>query len=161
MTNEQITARFQAAIDIVRDSGSLALRYFGEVDSLTVDYKGPQDMASEADREVENFIRGRLAELFPEDGFFGEEGGIVDSVDGSALWVVDPIDGTACFVSSIPVWCVSIAFMMDDEIELGVIYDPNANELFAARRGHGATLDDVDIQPSEAESFAEGTVGIG
>ena len=74
---------------------------------------------------------------------------------------MDPIDGTACFVNGIPAWCVSIALVVGSEIEIGVIYDPNTGELFAARRGHGATVNGLTMQPSPAAAFAEGIVGMG
>jgi myo-inositol-1(or 4)-monophosphatase len=51
--------------------------------------------------------------------------------------------------------------LVGGEIEFGVIYDPNVGELFAARRGHGATMNGAPMRPSTATSFAEGTVGIG
>ena len=115
-------------------------------------------MATAVDREVEELIRARLADSFPDDGFLGEEAG---GAPGEATWVVDPIDGTACFVAGIPVWCVSIAFVVGREIEIGVVYDPNADELFAARRGGGAWLDGTPLSPAPATSLADGTTGIG
>ncbi len=158
----QISERFSAAQAIVREAGDLAMGYFRDRDSLTVESKGPQDVVSEADRAVEAMILDRIAARFPADSALGEETGGPRSWDGATpLWVVDPIDGTACFVNGIPVWCVSIALVAGSEIEIGVVYDPNAGELFAARRGHGALLNGISMRPSTAASFAEGIVGVG
>ncbi len=158
MDDERLAARFLAAKEIAREAGLLALARFRDRDGLEVVRKGPQDEVSAVDREVERLVRDRLATRFPEDGFFGEEdgGSVADN-----LWVVDPIDGTACFVVGIPVWSVSIAYVVGREIEIGVVYDPNSDELFAARRGNGARLGDVPIRPRAATSFRDGTVGIG
>jgi myo-inositol-1(or 4)-monophosphatase len=162
MDDRQISKRFSAAQAIVREAGDLAMRYFRDRDSLAVESKGAQDVVSAADRAVEAMILDRIAARFPADSVLGEETGGPQSWDGATpLWVVDPIDGTACFVNGIPVWCVSIALVVSSEIEIGVIYDPNADELFAAHRGHGATLNGVPMRPSTATCFAEGTVGIG
>lgn len=162
MDEAQLLDRFSAAQAIVREAGDLAMQYFRNRDSLAVESKGPQDVVSEADRAVEAMIFDRIAKLFPADSLFGEEsGGPQDWSDVRALWVVDPIDGTACFVNGIPVWCVSIALVAGSEIEIGVIYDPNTGELFAARRGHGATLNGAPMRPSTAAGFAEGIVGMG
>ncbi len=160
MNDFDLDARFLAAQDVARDGGRLALRHFRNRDALTVEMKGAQDMVSKADREVEALIHGRLSMHFPGDGFLGEEGGASDGTSGG-LWVVDPIDGTAGFVVGIPVWCVSIAFVAGDEIEIGVVYDPNADEMFATRRGRGAGLNGAPIRASTAMSLDEGTVGIG
>jgi myo-inositol-1(or 4)-monophosphatase len=162
MDETQISERFSAAQAIVREAGNLALRYFRDRRSLAIETKGAQDVVSDADRAVEVTIFERIAARFPGDALLGEETGGLQSWDGATpVWVVDPIDGTACFVSGIPVWCVSIALVVGGEIEIGVIYDPNADELFAVRRGHGATLDGEPMRASPATSFTEGTVGIG
>ena len=108
-------------------------------------------------------IRARVAAAFPQDGFLGEESGEAAAAEGEAgaIWVVDPIDGTACFLAGIPTWCVSIALVSQDEIELGVIYDPNADELFAARRGEGARLNGSMLPPLRATRLADGLFGLG
>ncbi len=162
MNDREVDDRFNAAQMIAREVGALALQYFSRSVGLEVRIKGPQDIVSNADHDVEKLIRNRIEGLFPGDGFLGEESGstAVDS-DLPGLWVVDPIDGSACFVNSIPVWCVSIAFVVGCEIEIGVIYDPNANEMFASRRGSGAHLNGEQIRAGGQTRFDEGTVGIG
>ena len=162
MNDNGLEARFDAAREIARDAGGLALKHFVRRDTLKVETKGVHDLVSEADRDVEALISSRLMALFPDDGFIGEETGVgAGGVKAAGIWVVDPIDGTACFVNGMPSWCVSIAFLIGNDIEIGVIYDPNAEELFAARRGHGATLNDEPIRARKAECFEDGSVGIG
>ncbi len=162
MNDDGIEARFNAAREIARDAGGLALKHFRLRDTLKIETKGVHDLVSEADRDVEALISSRLLASFPDDGFIGEETGVkAAGVEADGTWVVDPIDGTASFVTGIPAWCVSIAFVVGNEIEIGVIYDPNAEELFAARRGHGATLNDRSILAGRADSFKDGRVGIG
>lgn len=162
MNDAELEARYEIAQTIAREAGELALTYFRRFDGLQVHKKGAQDMASEADVAVEALIRSRLAAQFPRDGFLGEEGGRSEGIGGDGgLWVVDPVDGTACFVAGIPVWCVSVAYVVGTEVTLGVVYDPNADELFAALGGSGATLNGKPIRPSDADSFADGMVGIG
>jgi myo-inositol-1(or 4)-monophosphatase len=55
--------------------------------------------------------------------------------------VFDPLDGTVSYLYGYPHWCVSVALEQDGETTVGVVYDPNRDELFAAVRGEGATLD--------------------
>ena len=159
MPTTALDLELAAACAVAREAGALALRRFRGRDRLAIERKGPQDLVSEADREVEALIRGRLATLFPADGFLGEEGGHAPA--GAATWVVDPIDGTWCFVNGIASWCVSLARVRERRIELGVIYDPCAGELFAARAGGGATLDGTPIRVAEARTLADGTVSVG
>ncbi|CAN5598806.1 hypothetical protein BH24CHL9_BH24CHL9_11030 [soil metagenome] len=113
--------------------------YYQRLGSLTITGKGRQDMASEADVDTEVLIRDHLAERFPGDAFLGEETGRGDVAGSRGIWVVDPIDGTQPFVSGMSSWCVSIAFVLDGQIELGFISSPARDELFIGRRGAGAT----------------------
>ena len=61
------------------------------------------------------------------------------------LWCVDPIDGTSNFVAGVPYFAISVAFIRQGVRELGVVYDPIANEMFTAQRGHGAHLNGVPL----------------
>ena len=154
--------RFRAAKEIAREAGRAALAYFRDPDALEVVSKGPQDFASQADGAVEKLIRDRVHELFPDDGFLGEEGGpAFDHRRASGVWVVDPIDGTANFVNRMPAWCVSIAYVREGRTEAGVVYDPNADEVFTARRGEGAFCNGTPMRCSPAHSLAQGAVGVG
>ncbi len=56
------------------------------------------------------------------------------------LWCIDPIDGTSNFVRGLPYFAVSVALIREGKSMLGVVYDPVANEMFAAERGRGAFL---------------------
>ncbi|MCB2054405.1 MAG: inositol monophosphatase [Geminicoccaceae bacterium] len=161
MSNGESALRLAAAEAVAREAGALALRYFRDRDRLVVEKKGAQDLVSEADRAVETAIRGRIGELFPDDGFIGEEHAPKPAAAGCGDWVVDPIDGTWCFLNGIGSWCVSIAYAREGTIETGVVYDPNAEELFAARRGNGATLNGRRITVADAHSFTDGTLSIG
>ncbi len=116
-----IADRYDLAATLIADAGALALGYFRDQASLEIASKGLQDMASQADLETERLIRDRIAETWPDDAFFGEESGGIAPVPGQGLWVVDPIDGTANFVNAIPMWCVSIAFVVDQVIEFGLV----------------------------------------
>ena len=149
MTPADLDAQLAAAVPIVRDAGQLALRYFRERDSLTIEHKGHQDLVSIADRSVEDFLRERLAEVFPGDAVLGEEGG---GSDGAArTWVLDPIDGTFNFLKGIPCWAVVAALVVDGEIVIGLTYDPVHDEMFTARRGGGAHRNGVPIRVSHNE----------
>jgi len=156
-----IAQRFEFAKTLVGDAGGLALEYFRNLGSLNIESKGLQDMASQADLETEQLIKTRIELAYPADAFFGEETGGVAADEGQGLWVVDPIDGTACFVAGIPMWCVSIAFVVNSRIEFGLVFDPVHDELFAAMRGCGATLNAKPISPASSTSLTDGRICMG
>jgi myo-inositol-1(or 4)-monophosphatase len=111
-----------------------------------------------ADREVETLIRTRVAERFAGDTVLGEEGGgdVSDNV-----WVVDPIDGTTNFMRGLPEFGVSIAFVSGGRTELGVIYAPALDALYAARRGGGATKNEQAIHVRSDATFDTAVVTVG
>ena len=145
--------RLLAAQAVAREAGAVASRRFVDK-SFKVGFKGPQDYLTEVDGETEELIAWRLLRAFPTDGFIGEETKPRSAGQGGAVWVVDPIDGTANFARGVAHFCVSIACVAAGEVEVGVIYDPMRDELFAARRGGGARLNGASISPSRAESLA-------
>ena len=153
--------RFEAAKALAYEAGDLARRRFLDRGSFTIKFKGPQDYLTEVDQEVETLIAGKLGRLFPGDGFIGEEGAGRDPMEGHPVWVVDPIDGTSNFAHGVPHFCISIAAVVGPEIELGVIYDPMVDELFAARRGAGATLNGVAMKAAATRHLKDATVEIG
>ncbi len=152
--------RLLAAQAVAREAGAKARRRFLDR-SFAVAFKGPQDYLTEVDGETEAFIAERLALVFPDDGFIGEESSARPAGAGGAVWVVDPIDGTANFARGVPHFCVSIACVADGRIEVGVIYNPMLDELFAARRGGGAWLNGAPMSPSSVTSLANSSVEVG
>ncbi|KZL12480.1 Inositol-1-monophosphatase [Pseudovibrio axinellae] len=152
--------RFLFATALVKRAGAFAHEYFLRLDTLNIESKGHQDMVSEADRDTEVLVRDAIAQAFPDDGIIGEEHG---AKEGSSeyTWIIDPIDGTANFVAGIPQWCVIIACVKNDEKHIGVIYDPCADELFAAQKGKGATLNGKSMSASNSASISDGSIGLG
>lgn len=137
------------AIAAARDAGAL-LR--GRLDTARkVEFKGTVDLVTDADRASEALIAARIRAAFPDHVIFGEEGtgGPSAGIDRSAyVWIVDPLDGTTNYAHGYPHFAVSIALEYAAETILGVVYDPMRDELYAAERGGGATLNDAPIAVS-------------
>jgi myo-inositol-1(or 4)-monophosphatase len=142
---------------IIRSAGAIALAGFNKRNTM-FQLKGPQDFLTETDGAVESHLRAEVAKAFPEDAFLGEETG---GQPGDNVWVVDPIDGTANFARGIPHYCISIAFVSGNEIELGAIYNPSLNDLYFARCGQGATLNGKPIRVATTSRFDAACVEFG
>ena len=152
--------RLLTAQAVAREAGVKARRRFLDR-SFTVAFKARQDYLTEVDGETEAFIAERLARVFPEDGFIGEESNAKPAGEGGAVWVVDPIDGTANFARGTPHFCVSIACVVAGRVEVGVIYNPMLDELFAAKRGGGAWLNGEPLSVSSVDTIANAAVEVG
>jgi len=144
---------------IAREAGALLMSYFDR--HIKIEYKGDVDLVTAADRASEKLIVERLQARWPEHGIVGEEGTRSD-VGADYRWLVDPLDGTTNFAHGYAVFCVSIALARkDDQLEAGVLYDPTRDELFAAERGQGATLNGKPMHVSKTARLAESILGTG
>jgi len=122
---------------IARGAGRIQMERRDE--SRSVEYKGDNDIVTDVDRLCEEYIVGELRKDFPGGEILAEEGG---GTGGGAMrrWVIDPLDGTVNYAHGFPFFAVAVGLEEAGEPVLGVIYDPNRDELFAAAKGAGATL---------------------
>jgi myo-inositol-1(or 4)-monophosphatase len=145
LNDAEIAHRLDAAEQIARRAGELALSFFLARDRLKISHKAAQDRVTEADRGVETLIRDAIIAEFPDDALMGEEHG--DRQGRSPyLWVIDPIDGTTPFLAGLADWCVSIAVAVEGEPVIGVIDAPRHRETWVAARGRGATVNGTTIR---------------
>ena len=70
-------------------------------------------------------------------------------------WVIDPLDGTVNYANGIPIFCVSIAMLVDGQPAVGVVHDPTRGETFAAAIDGAATLDARLIAVSDKERLGD------
>jgi myo-inositol-1(or 4)-monophosphatase len=147
----------ETAETAARAAGEIMNKYFGKI--LQVDETERFDIKLQVDKLCENEIIRIIKEKFPDHAIQAEESG--EQGDSEYRWIIDPLDGTVNFFCGIPVFCTSIALEKNNQPYLGVIYDPRCDELFAAEKGKGATLNGRPIHVSESSSLDELMVAIG
>src|SRR5690348_3856251 len=131
---------------------------------FSVREKGHADLVTEADLASQQEVRSYLLGRFPDHDFLGEEGGKGQPRPGPGApptWIVDPLDGTTNYVHDVPAYCVSVGLEVAGELVVGVIYDPRLDELFAAARGQGATLNGQPIRTSATGRLDEALLATG
>jgi len=134
------------ATTTAREAGAVLRAYYQR--GVVAEYKGEIDLITEADRASEALILDRIRAAYPDQAIWSEETG-VNHQPSRFQWIVDPLDGTTNFAHGFPAFSVTLARLADGELEFGVTYDPLRDELFAARRGHGAWLNDRAIHVSK------------
>jgi myo-inositol-1(or 4)-monophosphatase len=147
-----------AATEIAREAGQI-LRHFSDR-SVAVEYKGAFDVVTVADRASEELVIRRLRERFPSHSIIGEEGGSVDN-GSEYVWHVDPLDGTTNFAHGYPWFAVSIGLERNGEGIAGVVYNPVAEELYAAEKGSGSYLNNRRISVSSIGNLEKGLFATG
>jgi myo-inositol-1(or 4)-monophosphatase len=138
------------AVQIAHEAGMLLLEKFGR--HIAVSKKGDINLVTEADLASEALIVERIRSHYPKHAILAEESGVTE-VDGHTewRWIIDPLDGTTNYAHGYPCFAVTIAVEHNGEIVAGVTYDPTRDEMFAAERGQGATLNSRKIRVSETE----------
>jgi myo-inositol-1(or 4)-monophosphatase len=153
----ELSSIYQFAIQLGKDSGAILLRALesrrsGETPASTTDKLNAVDIITATDNEVEEFIHTAIKTHYPSHCFIGEEsyssGASRDYlVTNAPTWIVDPLDGTVNFTHAFPMFCVSIALVLNNRPIIGVVYAPLLNQLFTACAGQGAWLNESTRLP--------------
>ncbi len=149
------------AIETARDAGQVLLEKFGRKINITM--KGDINLVTEADLASEALIIERIKSYYPKHSILAEEAGnaVVMGGENTWKWIIDPLDGTTNYAHGYPCFCVTLALEHDGEVVLGVTFDPTRNELFAAERGRGASLNNKPIRVSETEEIGNALICTG
>jgi myo-inositol-1(or 4)-monophosphatase len=144
------------AIQTARDAGRVLAERFGR--NLRISNKGELDLVTESDLASERLIIDRIKTHYPRHTILAEESGInppaAEGAQSDWRWIIDPLDGTTNYAHGYPCFCVSMGLERNGTLELGVIYDPLRDEVFAAERGQGAALNGKSIHVSPTPTLA-------
>src|SRR6266550_8738478 len=127
---------------------------------MQVNQSTKHDIKLEIDVRAQELITQSLLKEFPQHALYGEEG-IVGDQSSQYQWVVDPLDGTVNYFYGIPHFCVSIALRFQDEIIVGVIYDPVRDEMWSGQKGESPRLNGHHFRVSARADLAEAVVSVG
>ena len=128
-------------------------------------FKADGSIVTEADHAMQQALQTALQSRWPEIAFLGEEMSQAEqehtlqtSLQG--VWIVDPLDGTSNFSVGVGYFAVSIALILNGQIELGLVYDPVRDECFTAQRGRGAKLNAAELTLAALHDVDKLTIGL-
>lgn len=146
--NNDILKLLEVATEAANKAAKLLASRFGTAMDVRLKPGGAHDLVTEMDLASEKLIQEVVRGHFVDAKFLGEEtGGNRDLTQ--LTWVVDPIDGTVNYAHGIPIWCVSIAAVANNQPIVGVIANPNVGELFTTAQGNGAFLNGKRLRVTE------------
>lgn len=127
--------------------------------------KADGSIVTEADYAMQQALQTALQSHWPQIAFLGEEMSAAEqecilNESQNGVWIVDPLDGTSNFSVGIPCFAVSVALILDGQIELGLVYDPVRDECFAAQRGQGARLNTTALSLDALRNINTMTIGL-
>lgn len=136
-------------------ASKVIIRDFGEVENLQVKKKGPKDFVTKTDKRVEKILIEELEKSKKNYSFITEESGMIKKSDTDNFWIIDPIDGTTNFLHGIPHFAISIALKKQNEITIGLIFDPIKGEMFYAEKNLGSFFNNRRIRVSKKNDLED------
>jgi myo-inositol-1(or 4)-monophosphatase len=158
VARDHLAAVRELAVEAARAGGAVLREAYGQVHSVR--YKGEVDLVTEVDVRAERTITGLIRDRFPSHQILAEEG-TVGGGDAAHRWVIDPLDGTTNYAHALPIFCVSVGYELEGRVAVGVIYDPNRDELFLAQAGQGATINGRPLAVSSVADLRRAVVATG
>jgi myo-inositol-1(or 4)-monophosphatase len=144
----------QIAIEAALEAGKYLKKNVGKIRHIERKEEQETNLVTEIDKNAEAMIIGRIKKHFPDHDFLGEESGAAE-IKSEYRWIIDPLDGTVNYTHGLSIFCVSIGLELKGEIVLGVVYDPNLDELFTSEKGKGARLNKKCIEVSKTSKLIE------
>ncbi len=150
----------ESVILLTKETGLFLKSMTGKITEGMIETKGQMDFVTDVDKKTEQLLLDGLALIIPESGFIAEEGTYTHR--GSVYnWIVDPLDGTTNFIHGVSPFCISIALMENEELVIGVIYDPIRDECFSAFKNGPARLNGKTFTTSKRNSLNQALVATG
>lgn len=114
--------------ELMTAAGERAMKYYRKVTPL---WKANKTYVTEADLEVQDFLKAELERRFPEDGLIGEENDLSkEASPGGRYWIIDPVDGTASFARGVPMWGIAVGLFSRTEALGGFFYIPTTGDFY-------------------------------
>ncbi|PLW91817.1 MAG: inositol monophosphatase [Marinilabiliales bacterium] len=135
-------------------AGAFLLESARKIQKSDIEVKGSNDFVTYVDKTAENMLLEELSSILPGSSFIAEESGISEK-RGEFTWIIDPLDGTTNYIHHVPLYSISIGLMKGDELVGGIIYEPNAKEMFHAVKGEGAFLNNSKIAVTQNPKMAD------
>ena len=139
-------------IEAAYDGAQITRSLIGKIEHIQK--KGEIDLLTEADLGSEKAIIQKIQNHFPDHSILAEESRPIRE-STKYQWIIDPIDGTTNFSHAINHYAISIALSVENTIVLGIVLNPETNELFTAVKGGGAFLNDQPIGVSKVNTVSD------
>ncbi|XP_060863301.1 inositol monophosphatase 1-like [Metopolophium dirhodum] len=149
---------YSQALKIVLEAGELLLKGFKSPKEISTK-KNDKDFVTQYDKLIEKTIIDNILQLYPNHKFIAEESAESNILTEEPTWILDPIDGTTNFIQGFPFCCISLALVIENDIIIGIVYNPIINQLFTAQKGEGAYLNNEKIQVSSTEDLQNAMFG--
>lgn len=121
--------KFDFAKSLIRTAGEFLKQHMNEPREITAK-SNFNDLVTDLDQKVQDFLVAAISQAYPEDSFFAEEDDQRSPICEGKVWVIDPIDGTNNFIAQKTDFAIVLAYYENGSGQFGLIYDVMADRLF-------------------------------
>ncbi|KQC12248.1 MAG: hypothetical protein APR63_03045 [Desulfuromonas sp. SDB] len=156
---ETLASLIAPVSQLIKSAGDVLIDKINSVSGVRE--KNKHDYVSDVDQYIEGYLQQKLEKLYPEIEFMGEELNKGNQDIQGLHWVVDPLDGTTNYLHKFPVYSISLALEMNEQVLLGMVYNPVNQNLYYGIKDQGAYLNDQPLQVSSRKRFTGGLYATG
>ncbi|MFI5255965.1 MAG: inositol monophosphatase family protein [Gemmatimonadales bacterium] len=142
------------AADVVREGGERR-------ESLVWESKSQFDFVSDVDRASEQALGEVVMQRHADASLLAEEGSPDAQTTRGLVFVADPLDGTTNFLHGVPWYAVSVAALVDGEVQAGAVINAATGALYTATLGGGARLSGAPMRVSSITDPSRALVATG
>jgi myo-inositol-1(or 4)-monophosphatase len=152
--NDDIAIKMEVAIAAAMRAGQELIDRFGDQVSI-IGKESARDIASEADFAAEDSAIEVVHSHYPNARILAEERGELGDCSAQDYWIIDALDGSVNYVHQVPLFCVSVAYFSQGQVQAGSVYVPLADDIYYAAKSLGAfknknVLRVHDIPPTQS-----------
>ncbi len=160
LSKQRLDGFLLVAAESAKEAGELLMANMGMTLDIRFKQGNQYDPSSRIDVASEAIIIEGIRSVYPHHGLLSEEMGEINP-SAEFIWIIDPLDGTVNYIHGRRYFCISIAVRWQQELILGVVFNPITNELFTALKGYGAYLNKEKITVSKIAKLAMSLLAMG
>lgn len=134
-------------VKIVEQAGAIYRR--AGADKGVEEKSSSVNLVTKYDKMIQDYLVSALHKLLPDASFFDEEGEDDNTLTDGYCFIIDPIDGTTNFIKNYQHSAISVGLAKDRDLVIGVVMDPDLNNIYYAEKGKGAFLNGAPIHVSD------------
>ncbi len=150
----------EVAREAAMQAGVVLKKHFRKLDPSTIDEKARNDYVTHVDKESEEIIKNHIKYHFNNHDILAEES-LAKRSSSPFLWIIDPLDGTLNYIHGLPNFAISIALEIEEELAVGLIYEPLRENIYSAIKGQGTFKNGNRIHVSRSGTLNTALVATG
>lgn len=159
VTHSQDLAEYKAfAEQLTQEATAIMMANHGKMQQL--EYKLRTNFKTQVDDEIDQHVRRRIHETYPDHNIYSEEEADEDR-RSEWSWVVDPLDGTLPYTYGMnDHFGVCVALVKGKTPVLGIVSQPKREDYYLAELGKGATRNGQPIKVSDLDDLNKAMIGL-